>query len=484
MTIPFNWKCRKFQPAFIAVVLFCLAHNTIAQRVVSADEVRQAGLRVVEITTVDGEEPRGETVSHPDDPTNQNVVAANKPACRIVITLAGDTLYDSLPYQRDSTGATIRIAGNTSAYFSNPQNMPYKLKLERKADLLCRGEAYRDRHWRLMKDTKTLRTILALKLSEILGLEWTPAYRPCNVVINGDYRGCYLLMESVRRNPRCRIRCDKATGYIVERDPYWWKEDSCFSSDWYDGSSRFRWTWKYPEEQEVTIGRRDSIQRHICAAEQSIADGNYDHYFDLTSLAKWLILHDLLATRDADGTNFYLKKTDDSDTTLLQMPCVWDFDSSFELPEGSFSTLHTIDNTYFSAMLASGNQAFARTYATVWHACKDTLLNQLTAFLTDYPSTAEAQVLNRSRKLNDQRWGWYHPTVAQDAQKLLKRMRSHIALLDDQIPFPDDAVTTVRSATERPAPPQQLFTIAGTAVCREQARKGLYILQGRVILLP
>ena len=424
------------------------ARPSFAQTAVPLDEVRQAGLRVVEITTVDGEEPEGKVIVKPGTEDNMNITNANKVACQIVISQGLDTLYDSGPYIKDSLGATIRITGNTSAYFSHPLNMPYKLKLEKKADLLLRGDdnLYKDKNWRLLKDATSLNTITGLKLSQFIGMEWTPAYVPCNVIINGDYRGCYLLIESVKRNPSCRINCDKQTGYIVERDPYWWKEDQWFSSSWYDGNNMYRWTWKYPEEESLTEQQQQYIQQFICAAEQSLADGSYEDYFDLYSLARWLLAHDILGTRDSGGANMFFKKHDDSDTTLLELPCLWDFDSSYDITPGTFSRLHTSSNAYFSTLLKSENRAFANTYVKLWNKKKKQLIDSLTAFLDNYPASDEGKALDISRKLNKQRWATNSKTVDEDKQLTLNWLKNHIEPLDQQIQLIDISDSGVASA--------------------------------------
>ena len=391
---------------------------------------------MVDITTVNEEEPLGTNFAKPNsDPPIFNYTYTNKVPCHIVITSFADTIYDSGLYDKNISGATIRINGNTSAYYSEPLNMPYKLKLEKKADLLSRGdnERYKDKNWRLLKDATSLNTIVGLKLSQIIGMEWTSAYIPCNLVINGDYRGCYLLMETVRRNPSCRISCDKQQGYIVERDPYWWKEDQWFSSSWYDGSSMYRWTWKYPDEDNLSEQQETYIQQYINHTEQSIADGNYDDYIDVESFARWLLAHDILGTRDSGGSNMYFKKTDESDSTRLEMPCLWDFDSNYEVTPGSFSRLHTSSNAYFSSLLASSNRTFANCYVRLWNEKKDTIRQQLTDFINAFLTSQEGRSLNASRQLYNLRWNYDYPMVESDVQRALTWLDAHLDKLDSQI---------------------------------------------------
>lgn len=422
--------------ALLTIIMAMLLSDMEAQTAISLDEVRKAGLRVVDITTLNGEEPKGQQIANPwDDSSMYNFTYTNKVPCRIVITMGNDTLYDSGEYKRNVGGAIIRINGNTSAYYSNELNMPYKLKLEKSSDLLCRhdDERYADKHWRLLKDAITLNTIVGLRMSELLGLEWTAGYVPCNVIINGDYRGCYLLMETVRRNNNCRISTDEQTGYIVERDPYWWKEDTYFSTPWYENSNTYRWTWKYPDAEDVTSEQEEYIRQFITEAEEAIREGQYENYIDVVSFAKWLLAHDLLGTYDSGGSNIYMKKYDNTNSSLLEMPCLWDFDSSFRMTKGNFSRLHTSSNAYFSTMFNSSDDTFARTYISLWNENKARLKQLIISFINDYINSDEGKALDNSRKLYNKRWGYNYSSVTAYVQRDLQWFNSHFDLLDKQI---------------------------------------------------
>lgn len=420
---------------FLIILLLSITVSASAQTVITPDVVKQTGLYTVEITTNNGEEPQATVIESPWKPDTYNMTYINKVPCQIVISINGSTLYDSGPYEKDTSGATIRINGNTTAFYSDPLNMPYKLKLEKAADLLCRknGNDYSDKHWRLLKDAVSMNTIVGLKLSQLIGMEWTSAYIPCNVIINGDYRGCYLLMETVKRNNHCRIICDKQKGCIIERDPYWWKETTYFSSGRYDGESMYRWTWKYPDEDELDEERQQYVQQYINALEQSLYSGNYGDYIDIPSWTKWILAHDILGTRDSGGANMYLKKYDDTTDSRMEMPCLWDFDSNYDVTPGSFSRLHLSTNSYFSTLFNSVNTSFAKEYVELWNGTKDNLVHQLSQFINDYITSDEAISLNASRILHNRRWNTTYGTVEDDARYTLKWLNNHITPLDQNI---------------------------------------------------
>lgn len=421
----------------IGALLFVLSLE--AQTPISLDEVQEAGLWVVDITTVDGEEPEGRVIESSWQAGVYNMTYVNKVPCQIIIHQGNDTIYNSGQYEKNLSGATIRINGNTSAYYSNPLNMPYKIKLEKAADLLCRGdeETYHDKDWRLLKDATSLNTMVGLKLSTLIGMEWTAAYRLCNVVINGDFRGCYLLIETVKHNNRCRIGCDKQTGFIVERDPYWWKEDKYFSSYWYCDESMYRWTWKYPDEDDLTTDREEYAQQFIKDMEQSLDKGNYTDYMDVESWSRWLLAHDILGTRDSGGANMFFKKQDNTSDSRLEMPCLWDFDSNYDVEPGTFSRLHTSQNAYFSVLFNNDNKLFASTYVNLWNKIKDELVQQLTGYLHEYADSEEAIALDLSRKLYNRRWGYSYGSVNDDIERTLKWLQNHIDPLNSNIQLID-----------------------------------------------
>ena len=420
------------------IILFFIFLSTlpaISQTTISMDEVKQAGLCIVEIITNNGEEPQSETIESPIFPGVYNLKYKNKVPCRIIISKNGYTLYDSDEYVKNSSGATIRINGNTTAYFSDSLNMPYKLKLEKAADLLCRenNNKYKDKEWRLLKDAVSLNTIIGLKISQLLDLEWTSDYTPCNVIINGDYRGCYLLMETMKRNEACRINCDKQTGYIIEKDPYWWKEDKYFSSNWYKDNNVYRWSWKYPDADDVNYEQQVYIKEYIESTEESLSNGNFESFINITSFAKWILVHDILGTKDSWGSNMFIKKFDNTNNSKLELPCVWDFDSSYKITPGSFSPLHTQENEYFSKLFNSDNRAFINMYIDLWNKNKKFILDEITTFLVQYNSSDEAKALDNSRQLYNKRFGYSFTTVSNDILLTQQWFNNHLYSLDKNI---------------------------------------------------
>ena len=167
--------------------------------------------------------------------------------------------------------------------------------------------------------------------------------------------------------------------------------------------------------------------------EESLSNGNYESYIDIMSFAKWILVHDIIGTRDSWGSNMFIKKYDNTDNSQLQLPCVWDFDSSYDITPGSFSLLHTQENEYFYALFNSSNRVFATTYITLWNDKKKEIVNKLYDFLNEYPNSDEAKALDISRALYNERFDYHYSTVNEDIQLINNWLQNHIDLLDQNI---------------------------------------------------
>ena len=467
----------------LAVMVLCLNSLFVhAQTDFSLQNICQLGLPVVSITTVDNEEPTCEYVTHPEGSMGEGITNATKVPCRIVILNGENTVYDSGDYVKGESGATIKINGNTSAYHDNK---PYKIKLQAKADLLFRGnKKYKDKEWRLLKDARTLNTMIGLKMNELMGLPWTPAYQACNVFINNDYRGCYLLIESVKCNNDCRLDVDKQTGFIVERDPYWWNEDVYFDTDYFAVNNSYRWTWKYPDEDDVTEEQTLHVQACLNQAEKSIKEGNYEEKIDVNSFASWVLAHDILGTWDSGGSNLYVMKYDNTDETLLQMANMWDFDTIFSIPNGSFSRIHTgAVDFYFNALFSSNNKAFVRTYKEKWNAVKGNIAQQVIDFINQYAASEEGQALQTSREYYSARWDKELSTVSEDAEEMTEWFTNHMPLLDVAISNLDDGTSSIHDLklNDDTDNTNITYNLKGQQVITP--RKGIYIVNGKKLMV-
>lgn len=230
----------------IRLSILALLYSVFTAQAVTVDSIAKLGLPVLSITTIDAKEPTCDYAFAPEGAWGITTVNQTKVKGRCLLVSHTDTLFDSGEYLKDKSGMTLRIRGNTSAYYSAKK--PFKLKLEKKNDLLARGDSsYYDKNWVLLSTGDCLYTLFGNKVNELVGMPWTPAAIFVNLIINDDYRGLYMLIEQVRRNADCRLNVDKQTGYVIERDAYWWNEDVYFNTDLYNKE----FTFKYPDPEDI-----------------------------------------------------------------------------------------------------------------------------------------------------------------------------------------------------------------------------------------
>ena len=94
----------------------------------SVSLLQTIGIPVVEVITVDEEEPTYEDADAPDGCLGGSIRNAVKVPGRVLMYDATDTLFDSGPYEKSVSGMTIKVRGNWSA--RRPQK-PFKIKLKR-----------------------------------------------------------------------------------------------------------------------------------------------------------------------------------------------------------------------------------------------------------------------------------------------------------------------------------------------------------------
>ncbi len=142
-----------------------------------------------------------------------------------IITVNNGSIFVSQP-------GTIKERGNGSRVFPKK---PYQLKFDKKQQIM--PGSVKLKKWVLLNnatDQTQLRNELAFRVSEKFGMEFTPFHQQVELVLNGQYKGIYLLADQVEVNEG-RIPVDELTyadeddalitgGYHMEVDAYAWQE--------------------------------------------------------------------------------------------------------------------------------------------------------------------------------------------------------------------------------------------------------------------
>ena len=205
---------------------------------------------------------------------------------------------------------------------------PYKIKLGKKTALMGMPK---NKHWALLKPTEN--TVAGLQLGKLMGMAWTPSFRPVEVVLNGDYIGLYFLTETIRIDEnRVNIyeQQDQETnpelikgGWLVEVDNY--------HDEWQitiPECSRWNLTLRYhsPENlsnlqlQWLTYEFR-AINAAIYSADKTSIE--WEKYIDVESMARFFILQEVMDNPDGFHGSFYLHKDMGENSKWIAGP-IWD----------------------------------------------------------------------------------------------------------------------------------------------------------------
>ena len=172
---------------------------------------------------------------------------------------------------------------------------PYKIKLEKKADLFGMGKS---KHWVLLAnyyDYSLMRNKLTTYLADKLEMEFTPKSVCVDVIISGEYYGSYQLSQHVRveessvnvddleDNPAVS-EPDITGGYLLSMGESWLSEDY-ESIEYVDDQGRFRiekpeYDENYPEEAKEAqlsylkqyIGELDALVDALVPEEEDEED--------------------------------------------------------------------------------------------------------------------------------------------------------------------------------------------------------------------
>ena len=470
-----NWKNKAFTQLFgkktnLSVLLLLLSSSVQAEDIHS--KISQLGLPVLSITTVNGEEPTCDYAFAPEGEWGITTTNNNKVPGRCVLTLQENTLFDSGEYQKNASGMTLKIRGNTSAYYS--QKKPFKLKLEKENDLLTRGDArYKDKDWVLLPHDH-IYTLVGNKTNELMGIEWTPATQLVNLIVNNDYRGVYLLSEQVKRNTDCRINVDK-TGFLIERDAYWWNEDLYFKTR-RQGKA---FTFKYPKAEDVTSVQLEYITNYLNDFETALNLEKYDEYIDVDSWAAWLLAHDILGTGDDGGSNIFLTKYDNTSQSKLKMSTLWDFNSILTYRD-EWAKIRKYSWYYYRRLLENNNLTFNDAYLKKWNEVSPNIFKDLSQFIADFKQSPTADALQKSFLQEQIRWDYDILSVEATTNKLTEWFESRQEWINTAIrTIPVSSIDQLSTDAEKAR--QQPVNLLGQPV-DEHSYRGIIIKNGKKII--
>ena len=335
---------------------------------------------------------------------------------------------------------TGKIKGRGNTTWGMPKK-PYRIKLDEKARLFGFPG---DKDWILLanySDKTLLRNILAMEISRLCGMSWTPRMLSVDVYLNGEYIGVYTFCDHKEVAPD-RVNIEVATETDIEGGYYLEIEEAmdepvCFKTVW-DTPVMFHEPEKPTEAQQRYVKEWFNGFEHALERVQGEHDYAYRSYIDIPSFINYYIIQEI--TKNPDGNvrkSTYLTKEKGKP---LEMYHVWDFDitlgncdyTDFEKPEGwQMRYVKWYNQLFF-------DPDFKKAVVDRWNELYSTLLTQVPAFLDRQHALlagAEARNFDRWQILGVKVWPNYYafPTYGQEYAFLKEFYEARLAWLNNRI---------------------------------------------------
>ncbi len=234
----------------------------------------------------------------------------------------------------------IRGRGNTTWEGEWGAKNPYRIKLDEHVKPFgMKG----DKDWILLSDRldpSMMRTAVALRISRLVSMPWTPKFRMAEVYLNGQYAGLYYLVEHKEADRENKVPVTPVTpgetdgGYLLELDNKW-DEDAWFRTAFFRKQVKF----KDPDpndtdpDRRMTGAQRSFIENYFNQLERRLqnreftGEDSYKAYVEMDSWIQNFFVQEISMNIDGNmRLSSYFAK--DKDTKLF-VPFVWDFDRAF-----------------------------------------------------------------------------------------------------------------------------------------------------------
>jgi hypothetical protein len=197
-------------------------------------------------------------------------------------------------------------------------------------------------------DKSLMRDAMTYSISNAIG-RYASRTRYCELVLNGEYMGVYILMEKIKRD-KGRVNITKidtaavsgdllSGGYIVKID----KLSGSGNDGWYSsflprpGSPfKINYLYEYPKSEDITASEKLYIKNFFLQFETVFSGpsyidsvNGYRKYIDLPSMVDYFLINELGKNVDGFRLSSYMHKDKDSKNPKLILGPVWDFNHAY-----------------------------------------------------------------------------------------------------------------------------------------------------------
>ena len=376
-----------------------------------------------------------------------------------------------------SEPGTTRERGNASRTFPKK---PYRIKFDKKQKMP--GAAGKAKKWTLINnygDKTLMRNLVAFELSRRMGMPYTPYGRAVDVLLNGEYKGCYQLCDQVEVYSN-RVDIEEMTpedisgtaltgGYLIEIDAYAYDETSYFVSN--KGNPV---TIKSPDEDEIRPEQSQYIKTHFNKMEEQ-----WSTYLDLSTFLRHFLVGELSGNTDTYWS-VYMYKHRDND--IIYTGPVWDFDLAFDNDNRTYPIMNLKDYIYRTKGSCAGNMRTFVDNIVVRSASAKAKMKELWGEARQGGLTEENMVayidaweeeLQQSQRLNFLRWPILDKKVHQnpviwrtytaEVQNVRRFMKERIKWMDSKLGYIYEP-SGITIATPDITLPYEVWSVSGQSM--------------------
>ena len=179
-------------------------------------------------------------------------------------------------------------------------------------------------------------------------MDYAPNVRFCEVILNGEYQGLYLMTETITNGDGCRVNVSEpidnntATGYVLRLDQGSKTDLKNISNFTYytyriGRKNRLNINIEYPRSGTLTQEMADAIEQDLSDFEKSLYSFDhdtrfygYENWIDVDSFVDYFIINEFTQNYDAGALSTFLYK----DIGGKYHMAVWDFNNACGNYEG------------------------------------------------------------------------------------------------------------------------------------------------------
>ncbi len=396
----------------------------------------------------------------------------------------------------------IRGRGNNS--WTHPKK-PYRIKLAKSVNLM--ELPAKARNWTLINnygDKTLMRNILAFDFSRRLEMPYTSPSEAVDVVLNGDYKGCYQLCDhiDIRKN-RVDIEemstADLTGGYMLEIDAYAYNSETPEPKKFTSTRYNIPVAIKYPADDEIVLAQEQYIASHFNKLADAVNSSQYKDaqygfrkYLDEESFIRHFLVGEFSGNTDTYwSVRMWKSRTDDK----FYLGPVWDFDLGFDNDNRTYPINTKANQSNEWLCFSGGSSAAGSTREFVRRIMSDEKmllrLKEIYSYYRDRKIISKdtllkivddnAELLNQSQALNFKRWPIMNLSVHQNPvvwgsyQAEVGNVRNYVA---NRLDWMDKKLTYTPTNRELPVVPKISLTTdknriflnnqSGSEACRVQ----------------